>query len=93
MDSNVIEMTETPLIISWIIVGILVLFSVVCVCNKRLSRYLREHSRVEGLLEVLVWVGVWSVGEQYMPWGWALLISSVLTIALFGRFWSARRKK
>lgn len=93
MDDDIVKLTGTPLIISWIVVGVLVLFSVVCVCNKRLNRYLREHSWVEGLLEVLVWVSVWSVGEKCMPWGWALLIATVLTLVLFARFWTPRRKK
>ena len=43
MDDDIVKLIGNPVIIKWIITGLLVLFSVVCVCNKRLNRYLREH--------------------------------------------------
>ena len=61
--------------------------------SLRLNRYLREHRWAEDLLGSLTLVSVLFLSEQYMPWGWAALISIVLNLVLFARFWTPRRKK
>lgn len=93
MDDDIVKLIGNPVIIKWIITGLLVLFSVVCICNKRLNRYLREHRWAEDLLGSLTLVSVLFLSEQYMPWGWAALIAIVLNLVLFARFWTPRRKK